>query len=186
MAKQFDLHPLAVEDARHGHQRPKIEEYGDQLFAVLHTVEMRRRRAQVRRGQTSSWAGTSCSPCAAAPSTASRRCASAPSASPSCCKHGSGFVFYALIDNVVDRYFPLVDALEAELEKIEARIFEGTAASRVNIESLYDLKRKLMVGAPRRRAADRGGAQALRRARAAGVRRAPRTTFATSTTTCCA
>src|SRR2546430_14609007 len=40
MREEFDLHPLAVEDARHGHQRPKIEEYGDQLFVVLHTVEV--------------------------------------------------------------------------------------------------------------------------------------------------
>src|SRR6478609_324067 len=40
MKEEFDLHELAVEDARHGHQRPKIEEYGDSLFAVLHTVEV--------------------------------------------------------------------------------------------------------------------------------------------------
>ena len=37
---EFDLHELAVEDARKGHQRPKIEEYGDSLFAVLHPVEL--------------------------------------------------------------------------------------------------------------------------------------------------
>src|SRR3954454_5894226 len=40
MQEEFDLHPLAVEDARHGHQRPKIEEYGDMLFVVLQTVEV--------------------------------------------------------------------------------------------------------------------------------------------------
>ena len=39
MQEEFDLHELAVEDARHGHQRPKIEEYGDSMFVVLHTVE---------------------------------------------------------------------------------------------------------------------------------------------------
>src|SRR5262249_52582957 len=39
MAQEFGLHPLAVEDARKGHQRPKIEEYEDSLFVVLHTVE---------------------------------------------------------------------------------------------------------------------------------------------------
>src|SRR5712671_1953052 len=39
MQKEFDLHPLAVEDARSGHQRPKIEEYGDSLFAVLQPIE---------------------------------------------------------------------------------------------------------------------------------------------------
>lgn len=40
MREEFGLHELAVEDAHHGHQRPKIEEYGDSLFAVLHTVEI--------------------------------------------------------------------------------------------------------------------------------------------------
>src|SRR4030095_3007184 len=40
MREEFDLHPLPVEDASHGHQRPKIEEYGDQLFVVMHTVEV--------------------------------------------------------------------------------------------------------------------------------------------------
>ncbi|MDZ4356553.1 MAG: CorA family divalent cation transporter, partial [Variovorax sp.] len=39
MQKEFDLHPLAVEDAQHGHQRPKVEEYGDSLFVVMHLVE---------------------------------------------------------------------------------------------------------------------------------------------------
>src|SRR3954454_21793585 len=39
MTEEFGLHELAVEDARKGHQRPKIEEYGDSLFAVLHPVE---------------------------------------------------------------------------------------------------------------------------------------------------
>src|ERR1019366_4233363 len=40
MREEFGLHALAVEDARHGHQRPKIEEYGDSLFVVLQTIEL--------------------------------------------------------------------------------------------------------------------------------------------------
>src|SRR5918995_3857465 len=40
MQAEFDRHPLAVEDAKHGHQRPKIEEYGDSLFVVLSTIEV--------------------------------------------------------------------------------------------------------------------------------------------------
>jgi magnesium transporter len=41
MREAFDLHELALEDARHGHQRPKIEEYADSLFAVKQTIEFR-------------------------------------------------------------------------------------------------------------------------------------------------
>ena len=39
MRQEFDLHPLAVEDASHGHQRPKVEEYGDSLFVVMQLIE---------------------------------------------------------------------------------------------------------------------------------------------------
>jgi magnesium transporter len=53
-------------------------------------------------------------------------------------------VLYALMDNIVDRYFPVVDQLEVELEKIEERIFEGES-TRANIKSLYALKHRLMV-----------------------------------------
>ena len=55
---------------------------------------------------------------------------------------GSGFVFYAVMDAVVDRYFPIIDALEDELEGIEARIFVRGAA-RENIERLYELKGRI-------------------------------------------
>src|SRR5438477_10806804 len=47
MREEFDLHPLAVEDARHGHQRPKIEEYGDMVFTVLHVIELHGDEIQV-------------------------------------------------------------------------------------------------------------------------------------------
>jgi magnesium transporter len=55
---------------------------------------------------------------------------------------GAGFVFYALMDAVVDRYFPVVEELESQLEAIEERLFDkGTALA--NIAELYDLKRKV-------------------------------------------
>ena len=43
---------------------------------------------------------------------------------PQLLRHGPAFVFYALMDAVVDRYFPIIDALETELEAIEDQIFE--------------------------------------------------------------
>ncbi len=63
---------------------------------------------------------------------------------PHLLKQGSAFVFYALMDAVVDRYFPVVDALESELEAIEEQIFTK-GSERANIERLYQLKRKVMV-----------------------------------------
>ncbi len=64
---------------------------------------------------------------------------------PDLLKHGSGFVLYALMDRVVDRYFPIVGALEDELERIEERIFQQSLPSRKIIEELYSLKHRLMI-----------------------------------------
>src|SRR5438128_10562716 len=57
MQHEFDLHELAVEDARHGHKRPKIEEYGDSLFAVLHNIEFV--GGEIKVGEVDIFVGTS-------------------------------------------------------------------------------------------------------------------------------
>ncbi|MGH8399987.1 MAG: magnesium/cobalt transporter CorA [Gammaproteobacteria bacterium] len=143
MQKEFSLHELAVEDAHQGHQRSKIEEYSDSLFAVLHVVEPT--TDELRVGELDIFVGRNF-----VLSVRNRyekgftevraRC----EREPQLLKYGSGYVFYALMDAVVDRYFPIVDAIENELESIEERIFSGTSA-RANIEALYALKQKLMV-----------------------------------------
>ncbi len=64
---------------------------------------------------------------------------------PQLLRQGPGFVLYAIIDAVVDRYFPILDALEDELDGVEQRIFAPEGAPRGNIEALYALKQRLMV-----------------------------------------
>jgi magnesium transporter len=143
MQRQFGLHELAVEDARHGHQRPKIEEYGDSLFAVLHMIEPE--GDQLHVGELSIFVGKNY--VLSVRNRAQQGFASVRTRSehePHLLKHGAGFVFYALIDTVVDRYFPILDAVEDELEEVEARIFDGSPG-RANIEALYAIKQKLMV-----------------------------------------
>jgi magnesium transporter len=148
MAEEFGLHELAVEDARTGHQRPKIEEYGDSLFAVLQPVEKVKKEdgsEDLLVGEVDIFVGPNYVLSVrhrtqlgfGAVRTRAER-------EPELLKHGSAFVFYALIDNVVDRYFPVLDGLETELEQIEEQIFvRGNA--RANIQLLYELKRRLMV-----------------------------------------
>ena len=143
MQAEFDLHPLAVEDAHHGHQRPKIDEYGDSLFAVIHTVEpdgddLRVGEMDVFVGRNYVLSVRSHSERGFADVRA--RC----EREPELLRHGSGYVLYALVDAAVDRYFPLIDALEVELEQIEERIFAGGAA-RAHIEALYGIKQKLVT-----------------------------------------
>ncbi len=61
---------------------------------------------------------------------------------PELLRQGPGFVLYAIMDAVVDRYFPVIEALETELERVEERIFAG-APARASIEALYTLKQKV-------------------------------------------
>jgi len=56
---------------------------------------------------------------------------------------GPGFVLYAIMDFVVDHYFPVVDTLEAQLERLEDEIFDQ-AFDRATVERIYDLKRNLL------------------------------------------
>jgi magnesium transporter len=63
---------------------------------------------------------------------------------PHLLKEGPGYVLYALIDTIVDRYFPVLDAFEDKLERIEERIFQSEPG-RANVEALYDLKSELML-----------------------------------------
>ena len=141
LQKEFDLHELAVEDARQGHQRPKIEEYGDSLFAVLHNVAVS--GDELKLGEVDLFVGRNY--------VLSVRNQAEPGfrevrarceREPELLKLGSGFVFYALIDAVVDRYFPVLDAIEDEFEKFEDQIFSGKSL-RSNIEGLYYVRQKL-------------------------------------------
>ena len=140
---EFDLHPLAVEDARNGHQRPKIEEYGTSLFVVLHTLEID--SPELRVGELAIFVGDRY--VLSVRNGISRGFSDVRARSerePELLRSGAGYVLYALMDAVVDRYFPVVDAIEDEIEQVEAHIFAGQT-TRANIESLYVLKRKLMV-----------------------------------------
>ncbi len=144
MQKEFGLHDLAVEDAHHGHQRPKVEEYGDTLFVVMHCID-RAQFDQLSVGEVNVFVGRNF--------VVSVRNRSGQSLlgvreraerEPHFLRHGAGFVLYALMDAVVDRYFPIIDALESELEGIETQIFVRGSA-RANIEQLYGLKQRIMT-----------------------------------------
>jgi magnesium transporter len=134
---------LAVEDAHHGHQRPKIDEFDHALFVVLHVIE--RNGDELNVGEVAIFVGANY--VLSVRSRAERgfadlraRCEH----EPELLRHGSGYVLYILMDAVVDRYFPILDEIETDIETIEERIF-ADQTTRANIEALYGLKRKLMV-----------------------------------------
>jgi magnesium transporter len=157
MQSEFDLHELALEDALKGHQRPKVEEYGDTLFVVMKMPALAsdpppppgpnslNDEDPWRLGEVAVFVGENF--------VLSSRRQSEPGflgvrarceREPAHLKRGAGFVLYALMDEVVDRYFPLIERLETELEAIEARIFDRGQA-RNHIERLYTLKQRAAV-----------------------------------------
>ena len=145
--EEFGLHPLAVEDAQHGHQRPKVEEYADSLFVVMHLVELGRggTPSELSVGELDVFVGRNYVVSVRNRSEhgfveVRERC----EREPELLKNGPGFVLYALMDAVVDRYFPVIDAFEVELEAIEQRIFTKGSA-RENIKQLYELKQRLTL-----------------------------------------
>ncbi len=143
LQEEFSLHELAIEDAHHGHQRPKMDEYGSSLFIVLHLVETS--GTDLHTGELAIFVGPQYIVSVRRDAQLGfadvrRRC----ELEPELLRHGPAYVLYALMDNVVDRYFPVVDRLSAEIEEIEDRIFSGQT-TRAQIESLYSLKRKLMT-----------------------------------------
>ena len=123
--EEFGLHDLAIEDAHRAHQRPKLEEYGDAIFVVLRTAQ-RNEEGMLGFNETHVFVGpgyiVSVRHGASAPYTEVRaRCESA----PHLLKKGPSFVLYAIMDFVIDHYFPVVDELEEQLEKLEEEIFGG-------------------------------------------------------------
>jgi magnesium transporter len=139
----FALHELAVEDARHGNQRPKVEEYGDSLFVVLHTVESA--VEHMKTGEVDIFVGSQY--VVSVRKGTERGFADVRARSerePELLRHGPGFVLYALMDELVDRYGPVLEALELQLEHTEQTIF-ATQTTRANIEALYAIKQNLMV-----------------------------------------
>lgn len=140
----FELHPLAVEDAKNGHQRPKVEEYGNALFAVLHLLEPtvggyavgelaifagENYVLSVRRGASKGFQEVRA------------RC----EREPDLLRQGPGYILYALMDAVVDRYFPILDGLEDDRDAVEGEIFSRQGVPQENIKALYALKQRLVV-----------------------------------------
>jgi magnesium transporter len=141
MQTQFGLHDLAVEDARRGHQRPKVEEYEDVLFAVLHLVDYR--EGEVVRGEIDIFVGKEFVLSVRSHSeSALLDVRSRAEREPQLLRQGPGYVFYALCDAIVDRYFPVVQALETELETVEGVMFANDDP-RDNVRRLYEIKRKV-------------------------------------------
>ena len=143
---EFGLHDLAVEDALSAHQRPKLEEYGDGLFIVLRTAQPAPKGSgRIAFGETHIFMGRHYIVTVRLGASLSYgEVRKRVERTPELLKKGPAFVLYAIMDFVVDQYFPLVDSLEEELEELEEQIFGGVFDRRTT-ERIYDLKRDLVA-----------------------------------------
>ena len=140
---EFDLHDLAVEDAQRGHQRPKLDEYGSTLFAVIQTIEQDEH--ELHAGEAAIFVGQGfVLSIRRATRMGFADVRTRTELEPDLLKHGPAYVFYALLDAIVDRYFPVVNSVSDEIEELEAKIFAGQT-SRSHIETMYGIKRKLVT-----------------------------------------
>jgi magnesium transporter len=139
---QFDLHPLAIEDAGKAHQHPKLEQYGEALFIVARTAQIANERigfgethifmgrgyvVTVRHGASTSYAAVR------------ERCESCPTV----LSRGEHYILYAILDFIVDNYMPVVETIHDEVEAIEDRVFEASLG-RPDVQRLYMLRRDLL------------------------------------------
>jgi magnesium transporter len=141
--QEFGLHDLAVEDACAAHQRPKIEEYGESLFMVLHTAHLE--QDQVEFGETHVFLGprflvTVRHGASLSHNKIRERC----EAVPQQLAKGPGFALYSIMDFIVDNYVPVIDGLQQRYDELESAIFQYRP-SRQTIEGLYELKRELLL-----------------------------------------
>ncbi len=143
LQEEFNLHELAVEDAQNAHQRSKIEVYGDSLFLVAHTAQTvtgkiafgethvflgKRYLVTIRHGASLSYVA------------ARRGCEQ----SPDMLMLGPSYALYAVLDFVVDNFFPIVREFREELQELEEEVFQDTF-KRETIRRLYELKKELVT-----------------------------------------
>lgn len=126
VAAEFDLHPLAVEDTITAHQRPKVERYGDVLFTVLRPARYLDAAERVEFGEVHVITGRDF--------VVTVRHAEAPDlgavrarleAEPDLLALGPESVLYAVLDQVVDDYEPVLAGLQNDVDEIEDQVFDG-------------------------------------------------------------
>ncbi|MBI1781765.1 MAG: magnesium/cobalt transporter CorA [Sphingobacteriales bacterium] len=142
--QEFHLHELAIEDALRAHQRPKLELYGDSLFIVLRTAQINPQTQKIEFGETHFFMGknflvTVRHGSSLAYTEVRTRC----ERMPHLLSKGPAFALYAVMDSIVDQYFPVIEMLEHELEKMEEKVF-AEKYRRETTEEIYDMKRQLL------------------------------------------
>jgi magnesium transporter len=146
VAAEFDLHPLAVEDAINAHQRAKLEIYGDIAFMVFKTVRYVDPSEVIEVGEVMLFLGAkfviTVRHGEASPLTTVRR---GLEASPKLLRAGPSAVLYAVADHVVDEYTQAAEGINNDIDEIESQVFASPRSRDDNpTERLYKLMREVL------------------------------------------
>ena len=129
VASEFDLHHLAVDDAMAGHQRPKLERYGETLFLVLRPARYLDAPEEVEFGEVHVFIGPNFAITVRhAESPDLGRVRKRLEQNPALLALGPQAVLYAVFDQVVDDYKPVIAGLENDIDEIEDQLFSGDPA----------------------------------------------------------
>jgi magnesium transporter len=141
--REFKLHPLAVEDAIHAHQRPKLEVYGEMVFLVLKTARYVDPKEVIELGEVLVFLGPdfviTVRHGEASSLTPVRE---ALDADPKRLRHGPGAVLHAILDRIVDDYQPAIEGLENDIDEVEEELFSGERTNPA--ERIYRLQREVL------------------------------------------
>jgi magnesium transporter len=142
VAARFQLHELAVEDAERAHQRPKLEDYEGSYFIVLKTARYDEQAEQVHFGEVNLFAARNYV-IAVRHGEGSElgQARQRLEARPELLQQGPASVVWAVLDKIVDDYYPVVEGIEDDIEEVEAQVFdEGDQPT----ERIYFLKREVI------------------------------------------
>jgi magnesium transporter len=143
LTREFDLHPLAVEDAIHAHQRPKLEVYGDMVFIVLKTARYVDPTEVIQLGEVLVFIGDDFVITVRHGEASSLRpVREALDANPARLRHGPGAVLHAILDRIVDDYQPAIEGLETDIDEVEEQLFSGERTNPA--ERIYRLQREVL------------------------------------------
>jgi magnesium transporter len=159
LAQEFGLHPLAVEDAVHAHQRPKLERYDDMLFTVFKTIryvehaELTATSEVVETGEVMVFTAPDFVITVRHGGHGSlRSLRHRLESEPELLAHGPSAVLHAIADRVVDDYLTVTDAVQTDIDEVESAVFAAPQAERgvtrgPGIDTagrIYQLKREVL------------------------------------------
>jgi magnesium transporter len=144
LTREFSLHPLAVEDAIHAHQRPKLEVFDDMVLLVLKTARYVDPTEVVELGELLVFLGHDFVITVRHGEASSLKpVREALENDPERLRCGPGAVLHGILDRVVDDYAPAIDGLQADIDEVEAELFSGERSNPA--ERIYRLLREVLA-----------------------------------------